>query len=148
MLITQGNEIIRRLQSDLKAAKSKLKLKNVVTVQQEKLLDERSATQDSHFKEIATLKESLAKINSECDSQRQKNEELKKKLDESKAIIEDNNHGNSILTLVIEWLHKQLNDEAMNHQVGPSFKQPISSTFGGIDFEKYAVQPVTDVNLF
>ncbi|KAJ1343670.1 hypothetical protein BSLG_001745 [Batrachochytrium salamandrivorans] len=82
--ITKGNDIIRRLQAELKTTKTKLKLKNVVTLQQEQLVNER----------------------------------------------------------VIEWLHKQLNDEALH--------RPLTSTLAGggvasgVDFEKYAGMAMAD----
>ncbi|KAI8910409.1 hypothetical protein EDD86DRAFT_205347, partial [Gorgonomyces haynaldii] len=124
--INKGNEIIRRLQTDLKATKSKLKLKNVVAMQQEKLLDERQAAQEAQQKEINNLKESLLKETESNNSLRQKMDEVKAKLEESKAVIEDNNH-------VIEWLHKQLNEEAVGR---PGQRQSF-----GIDFDRYATVP-------
>jgi hypothetical protein len=129
------------LQADLKTAKSKLKLKNVVTVQQEKLLDERAATLDTHVKEFSALKDSLAKANDENEAQRRNCDDLKKKLDECKAIIEDNNHGSLQLTLVIEWLHKQLNDDALGRPIGGNYSsKPPTGYSGGIDLGKYATQ--------
>ncbi|KAH9267164.1 hypothetical protein BASA83_010078 [Batrachochytrium salamandrivorans] len=113
--ITKGNDIIRRLQAELKTTKTKLKLKNV--------------------KEVATAKETLSKKNEDSESLRLKIDELTKKLEEGKAIIVDNNH-------VIEWLHKQLNDEALH--------RPLTSTLAGggvasgVDFEKYAGMAMAD----
>ncbi|TPX46521.1 hypothetical protein SeLEV6574_g03192 [Synchytrium endobioticum] len=122
--INKGNEIIRRLQSELKAAKSKVKLKNVVTLQQEKLLDERAATIDQQSKDVTAMKESLQKKTEEAESLQARVEELTKKVDEGRHIIEDNNH-------VIEWLHKQLNEDALSRPLG------VTGGFGAIDFEKY-----------
>lgn len=47
-------------------------------------------------KELISLKEKLNKVQDEYDSYKKVSEEQKKKLDESKAIIEDNNHGMDI----------------------------------------------------
>ena len=130
------------MQSDVKTAKSKIKLKNVVTVQQEKLLDERAASQEIHVGEINGLKESLQISYAENERVRMQLDEFRKKVDESKAIIEDNNHGTYVfLFIVIEWLHKQLNDDALNRPIGSSFvpKQLMSNGFEGIDFEKFAI---------
>lgn len=93
--INKGNDIIRRLQTELKNSKSKIKLKNAVTLQQEKLLDERSVTIETVNKELANAKEALLKKQEELDSITFKSNEANKKLDESKQIIEDNNHGES-----------------------------------------------------
>ncbi|KAI8834973.1 hypothetical protein BJ741DRAFT_608786 [Chytriomyces cf. hyalinus JEL632] len=122
--INKGNEIIRKIQADLKAAKAKTKLKNVVTLQQEKLLDERASLIEMHEKELSALRESEQKHSSELISSRAKVEELGKLVDEGKKIIAENAH-------VIEWLHKQLNEEALNK---PGFSG------GGamrIDFDRY-----------
>ncbi len=94
--IVKGNEIIRKLQQDLKTAKSKLKLKNVVTLQQEKLLDERTASQEAGAKEIENLKEAILRKTEQVDSLSKKIEQLNTSLEEGKAIIQDNNHGRFI----------------------------------------------------
>lgn len=49
--------------------------------------------------------------------------------------------------IVIEWLHKQLNDEALNRPLGGNFsmRPVVGNTFGGIDFDKYAAQPSVEV---
>jgi spindle assembly abnormal protein 6 len=89
----QGNEIIRKLQSDVKSAKSKIKLKNTVTIQQEKLLEEKSESVGILQKEILEIKETAEKVRAENQNLLSKNGELEKKLEESKTIINDNNHG-------------------------------------------------------
>jgi spindle assembly abnormal protein 6 len=89
----QGNEIIRKLQSDVKSAKSKIKLKNTVTIQQEKLLEEKSESVGILQKEMLEIKESAEKFRAENQNLLSKNGELEKKLEESKTIINDNNHG-------------------------------------------------------
>ena len=127
----KGNDIIRKLQGEYKNSRSKLKLKNVVTLQQEKLLDERAVLIEAQQKEISSLKESATKKSEEIESLRAKSDELLKKLDEGKAIIEDNNH-------VIEWLHKQLNDEALHRPMTSALGSGGGVT-GTIDFGKYAI---------
>ncbi|KAI9333007.1 hypothetical protein BDR26DRAFT_620753 [Obelidium mucronatum] len=121
--INKGNEIIRKIQTDLKSAKSKIKLKNVVTLQQEKLLDERASIIEMHEKELAALKQALSKQEGESGEYKAKIEELTKSVEEGKKIISENTH-------VIEWLHKQLNEEALN--------KPGVGNYGRIDFEKFA----------
>lgn len=95
-IIKKGNDIIRKLQSDVKSAKSKIKLKNTVTIQQEKLLEEKSESLGILQKEIAEVKDSAEKLRLENQSLSSKNGELEKKLEESKTIINDNNHGMNI----------------------------------------------------
>ncbi|EGF78297.1 hypothetical protein BATDEDRAFT_90789 [Batrachochytrium dendrobatidis JAM81] len=133
--ITKGNEIIRKLQTELKATKTKLKLKNVVTLQQEQLVTERGNTIESFQKEIASTKEMLSKKNEETSTLREKIEDLTKKIEEGKAIIVDNNH-------VIEWLHKQLNDDALNRPLTTTLANGGMAT--GVDFDKYTNATAAD----
>jgi DNA repair exonuclease SbcCD ATPase subunit len=126
--IAKGNEIIRKLQTEVKSVRSKLKLKTVLSLQQEKLLDERQHSLDHLQKELTLAQELAAKKQESVDELNRKVTELTKKVEESKGIIEDNNH-------VIEWLHKQLNEEALHRPL-------TSAAYGPIDFEKYASQPV------
>ncbi|KAI8619640.1 hypothetical protein BC830DRAFT_1103056 [Chytriomyces sp. MP71] len=130
--INKGNEIIRKIQGDLKSAKAKIKLKNVVTLQQEKLLDERASLIEMHEKDIVTLKESLAKSNSEAETLRNKVDELTKSVEDGKKLISENTH-------VIEWLHKQLNEEALNK---PAFGAG-GTTYARLDFERYGTNAAT-----
>jgi chromosome segregation ATPase len=87
--INKGNEIISKLQAEIKSQKAKLKLKNLVTLQQEKLLDERSGTlraaQDeldmcqknyNQVKEDLRLKiNEVEKLNAELDKLKLENKE-------------------------------------------------------------------------
>ncbi|KAJ3013938.1 UNVERIFIED_CONTAM: Spindle assembly abnormal protein 6 [Siphonaria sp. JEL0065] len=126
--INKGNEIIRKIQTDLKSAKSKIKLKNVVTLQQEKLLDERASIIEMHEKELVALKQTLSKQESESQEYKSKIDALTKSVEEGKKIISENAH-------VIEWLHKQLNEEALN--------KPGVGNYGRIDFDKFGSNTAT-----
>ena len=95
--INKGNDIIRRLQSDLKAAKSKAKLKNVVTMQQEKLLDERQGTIEALQKELADIRREMGKKEAEGSDKGKEAEELRAKVEELRQKVEDDNHGGFIL---------------------------------------------------
>lgn len=55
----QANEIIKKLQGDLKSLVGKLKLKNTVTVQQEKLLAEKEEKLQKGQKELQEVGQSL-----------------------------------------------------------------------------------------
>ncbi|KAJ3179772.1 Spindle assembly abnormal protein 6 [Irineochytrium annulatum] len=127
--VTKGNEIISKLQGDIKAAKGKIKLKNVVTLQQEKLLDERASLIDIQQKEITELKESSAKVQTECGELKQKVEDLTKTVEEGKQIISDNNN-------VIQWLHKQLNEDAIRRPMMVPTTTSLFPTYGRIDFDR------------
>ncbi|KAJ3060713.1 Spindle assembly abnormal protein 6 [Podochytrium sp. JEL0797] len=123
--INKGNEIIRKIQTDLKSAKSKIKLKNVVTLQQEKLLDERASIIEMHEQELAGLKQTRTKQAAEVDELKARVQQLEKSVEEGKKIISENTH-------VIEWLHKQLNEDALTKPSGP-----YAASSPRIDFDKY-----------
>ncbi|KAJ3115344.1 hypothetical protein HK100_001373, partial [Physocladia obscura] len=133
--INKGNEIIRKIQTDLKAAKAKIKLKNVVTLQQEKLLDERAAIIDLREKEAMDLKNTVATLSEEAKELKGKVEELSGIVDEGKKIIAENTH-------VIEWLHKQLNEDALSKPIATTTASSVLNTnntygFGKLDFDKF-----------
>ncbi|KAJ3022077.1 Spindle assembly abnormal protein 6 [Thoreauomyces humboldtii] len=133
--INKGNEIIRRLQTELKSAKAKLKLKSVVTLQQERLLDEKVAGVQSQQKEASDLRDSLAAVRAELQTATSKIDSLTKEVQEGKAIIEDNNH-------VIEWLHKQLNEDALTRPL-PGYGA-TTSTFQATGYDRTSAKPVGD----
>jgi spindle assembly abnormal protein 6 len=70
-----------------------MKLKNVVTLQQEKLLDERATTLETKQEEIKSMRESLDKALEEKRILSEKVESLTTKIEESKQLIEDNQNG-------------------------------------------------------
>ncbi|KAI8854407.1 hypothetical protein BC829DRAFT_412950 [Chytridium lagenaria] len=73
-----------------KSSKSKIKLKNVVTMQQEKLLDERSNMITVQQEELQTLKESNSKLSKEGTDLKAQVDELQRKVEEGKQIIAEN----------------------------------------------------------
>ncbi|TPX58976.1 hypothetical protein PhCBS80983_g02810 [Powellomyces hirtus] len=132
--INKGNEIIRRLQTELKSSKAKLKLKNVVTLQQEKLLDEKIAGVQAQQKEASDLRETLATVRSDLQTANARVEQLTKELQEGKAIIEDNNH-------VIEWLHKQMNEDALTRPL-PIYS--ASTAYRATETDRQPVKTVSE----
>ena len=86
-----GYEIIRKLQSDLKTVKSKIKLKNVVTLQQKKLLDERMAVLEEVKAENEMAKKEKEGLRGDSNSLKNEKKALETKLEEGKKIIEVNN---------------------------------------------------------
>ncbi|RUS32348.1 hypothetical protein BC938DRAFT_475644, partial [Jimgerdemannia flammicorona] len=88
--INKGNEIIQRLQSDLSAARSKIKLKNVVTLQQERLLDERGATIETQTRELAEVRDALARAEAEAERERRRAEEATRGREGDRAMMEEN----------------------------------------------------------
>eukprot|EP00057_Strongylocentrotus_purpuratus_P024914 XP_011679388.1 PREDICTED: spindle assembly abnormal protein 6 homolog [Strongylocentrotus purpuratus] len=122
--VLKGNEIIRKLQGELKAAVAKMKLKNTVTSKQEKLIEEKSHT-------LHSMQEDRDNLKRKCDSVDAENERLKEtlertttKLEESKQLLKTNEN-------VINWLNKQVNEVHLSQRHGtfepPSRPQPVAS---------------------
>jgi len=91
----KGNEIIRKLQNDSKEMKSKIKLKNILALEQEKLLQDKSSSIALIQKEIDELKNALSNKEEQLKANEKVLDELRKSSEESKRIIEDNKHGTS-----------------------------------------------------
>ena len=91
--ITKGNEIIQKLQMDLRDARTKVKLKNVIVSQQERLVEDRQRMIDTLNREVQELKDQNGLKDQEIE---RLNTQLKlsiRKLDEGKQIIETNENG-------------------------------------------------------
>ncbi|XP_039204420.1 spindle assembly abnormal protein 6 homolog isoform X1 [Crotalus tigris] len=99
----KANEIIKKLQGDVKTLMSKLKLKNTVTVQQEKLLAEKEEKLQKEQKDLQELESSLREKEQEICKLQEQLEATVQKLEESKHLLKTNEN-------VITWLNKQLNE--------------------------------------
>ncbi|OXB81507.1 UNVERIFIED_CONTAM: hypothetical protein H355_004413 [Colinus virginianus] len=137
--LLKANEIIKKLQGDLKTLMSKLKLKNTVTIQQEKLLAEKEerlqkgqrelqeAGQALRLKEQETdLWETITRLRANRDGAvgvcklQERLETTTQKLEESKQLLKTNEN-------VITWLNKQLNEVQMVKKM-----ETPSSAHGGV----------------
>ncbi|KFW79586.1 Spindle assembly abnormal protein 6, partial [Manacus vitellinus] len=117
--LLKANEIIKKLQGDLKTLMSKLKLKNTVTIQQEKLLGEKEERLQKEQRELQEMGQSLrAKEQEVCKLQEQL-ESTMQKLEESKQLLKTNEN-------VISWLNRQLSEVQMAKRLDTS-----ASTHGG-----------------
>ncbi|KAH0618376.1 hypothetical protein JD844_017516 [Phrynosoma platyrhinos] len=101
--LLKANEIIKKLQGDVKTLMSKLKLKNTVTIQQEKLLSEREEKLQKEHKELQKAESSLREKEQEVCKLQEQLETTVQKLEESKQLLKTNEN-------VITWLNKQLNE--------------------------------------
>lgn len=137
--VLKGNEIIRKLQGELKAAMAKMKLRNTVTSKQEKLLEERSQMLHSTQEERDNLRKT-------CDSLESQNERLKEslerttsKLEESKEILKTNEN-------VINWLNKQVNEAHLSQRHGtfePQSRPPPITSYkpGTVPYQPPGAHP-------
>ncbi|NXS52024.1 SAS6 protein, partial [Brachypteracias leptosomus] len=125
--LLKANEIIKKLQGDLKTLMSKLKLKNTVTIQQEKLLAEKEERLQKEQRELQEMGQSLRVKEQEVCKLQEQLEATVQKLEESKHLLKTNEN-------VITWLNKQLNEVQM-------VKKPetCASTHGGV---RTAISPL------
>lgn len=104
--LLKANEIIKKLQGDLKTLMGKLKLKNTVTIQQEKLLAEKEEKLQKEQRELQDVGQTLrAKEQEVCKLQEQL-EATVQKLEESKQLLKNNEK-------LITWLNKELNENQL-----------------------------------
>ncbi|XP_067893671.1 spindle assembly abnormal protein 6 homolog isoform X2 [Heterodontus francisci] len=114
--LLKANKIIKKLQGDMKALMGKLKLKNTVTIQQEKLLSENGKQLQKEQRELQEARQTLQLKGKEVSKLQEQLEETMEKLEESKQLLKTNEN-------VITWLNKQLNENQMMRKqeiMGPS----------------------------
>ncbi|KAF5911086.1 hypothetical protein HPG69_001051 [Diceros bicornis minor] len=122
--LLQANEIIKKLQGDLKTLMGKLKLKNTVTVQQEKLLAEKEEKLQKEQKELQDVGQSLRIKEQEVCKLQEQLEATVQKLEESKQLLKNNEK-------LITWLNKELNENQLVRKqdvLGPSATPPLHSS--------------------
>ncbi|NP_001039141.1 spindle assembly 6 homolog [Xenopus tropicalis] len=101
--LIKANEIIKKLQTDMKKLMEKIKLKNAVTMQQEKLLGEKEQTLQKEKLELTNIKHTLKMKEEEMLKLKEQLDSTTEKLEESKQLLKTNEN-------VIAWLNKQLNE--------------------------------------
>ncbi|XP_006882554.1 PREDICTED: spindle assembly abnormal protein 6 homolog [Elephantulus edwardii] len=118
--LLKANEIIKKLQGDLKTLMGKLKLKNTVTIQQEKLLAEKEEKLQKEQKELQDIGQSLRTKEQEVCRLQDQLEATVQKLEESKQLLKNNEK-------LITWLNKELNENQLVRKqdaLGPSATPP------------------------
>nr|XP_044994775.1 spindle assembly abnormal protein 6 homolog isoform X2 [Jaculus jaculus] len=122
--LLKANEIIKKLQGDLKTLMGKLKLKNTVTIQQEKLLAEKEEKLQKEQKELHDVGQSLRVKEQEVCKLQEQLEATVHKLEESKQLLKNNEK-------LITWLNKELNENQLVRKqdvLGASVTPPAHSS--------------------
>ncbi|XP_072372855.1 spindle assembly abnormal protein 6 homolog isoform X3 [Scyliorhinus torazame] len=104
--LLKANEIIKKLQGDMKKLMEKIRLKNTVTMQQEKLIGEKSQMLQKEEKELKEVQQSLRQKEGEVCKLQEQLDATVGKLEESKQLLKTNEN-------VISWLNKQLNENKL-----------------------------------
>ncbi|KAG8455338.1 hypothetical protein GDO86_001512 [Hymenochirus boettgeri] len=101
--LIKANEIIKKLQTEMKKLVEKIKLKNAVTMQQEKILGEKEQILQKDKMELTNVKHALKLKEEEMLKLKEQLDSTAEKLEESKQLLKTNEN-------VIAWLNKQLNE--------------------------------------
>lgn len=115
--LMKGNEIIKKLQGEIKNYHAKIKLRNQIATEQEKLLGDKDHELEKLRQDLATTKNSLKSTEEENKKLNENLETTIKKLEESKQLLKTNEN-------VIQWLNKQINETQMTHQRIGTFEMP------------------------
>ncbi|XP_051551431.1 spindle assembly abnormal protein 6 homolog [Myxocyprinus asiaticus] len=107
--LIKANGIIKKLQGDLKALVGKIKVKNTVTVSQEKVLQETTEKLQREQRELQDTQQRLRQKEDEATKLKELLEATAQKLDESREVLKTNEN-------VITWLNKQLNENQLSRK--------------------------------
>jgi spindle assembly abnormal protein 6 len=125
--IRKGNQIIERLQAELRSAKAKAKLKAAVIAQQETLLSERQGALDKAARAQAEATREADAAREDARALERRVEDQKKKLEESQALLTSNQQ-------MIQWLNGQVNEAQLGrlgsssrYSFRPSVPLPVPS---------------------
>uniref|UniRef100_A0A8C2GU77 Spindle assembly abnormal protein 6 homolog n=1 Tax=Cyprinus carpio TaxID=7962 RepID=A0A8C2GU77_CYPCA len=107
--LIKANGIIKKLQGDLKTLIGKIKVKNTVTVSQEKILQETTEKLQREQRELQDTQQQLRQKEEEVMKLKEQLEATVQKLDESREVLKTNEN-------VITWLNKQLNENQLSRK--------------------------------
>ncbi|MCJ8737604.1 hypothetical protein PDJAM_G00026040 [Pangasius djambal] len=107
--LIKANGIIKKLQGDLKALVGKIKVKNTVTVSQEKVLQETTERLQREQRELQDTQHRLRLKEDEVSKLKEQLDATVQKLDESREVLKTNEN-------VITWLNKQLNENQLSRK--------------------------------
>ena len=121
--VNKGNQIIDKLQNDLKASKVKAKLKSAVISQQENLLTEKQHVIDGLSRDATIAKSQMEGLEASKAALTHTVEEQKAKLEDSRKLLDQNQQ-------MIQWLNNQINEAQVARYGGRSRFQfrPTSTT--------------------
>ncbi|XP_029004152.1 spindle assembly abnormal protein 6 homolog isoform X2 [Betta splendens] len=107
--LIKANGIIKKLQVEVQGLVSKIKVKNSVTVSQEKVLQDTSEKLHNVEKNLQTVQQQLITKEEQISKLKDHLESTVQKLDESKKVLKTNEN-------VISWLNKQLNEKQLSRK--------------------------------
>ncbi|XP_029356524.1 spindle assembly abnormal protein 6 homolog [Echeneis naucrates] len=131
--LIKANGIIKKLQGEVRGLVGKIKVKNTVTVSQEKILQETTEKLQSVKNDLQSTQQQLSTKDEQVSKLKEQLELTVQKLNESKEVLKTNEN-------VINWLNKQLNEKQLsrNPQSTESLEIPsVLSTATGLRAQFY-----------
>lgn len=134
--LIKANGIIKKLQGEVRGLVGKIKVKNTVTVSQEKVLQETSDKLQQVEKDLQSTQQQLSTKEEQVSKLKEQLETTVQKLNESREVLKTNEN-------VISWLNKQLNEKQMSRKPPESLENPsvLSSTGLRAHFYPQTVKP-------
>ncbi|XP_060884384.1 spindle assembly abnormal protein 6 homolog isoform X1 [Labrus mixtus] len=108
--LIKANGIIKKLQGEVRCLVGKLKIKNTVTVSQEKVLQETSEKLQNIERNLQCAQQQLTTKDKQVSKLKEQLETTVQKLNESKEVLKTNEN-------VINWLNKQLNEKQLTRKL-------------------------------
>ncbi|XP_041913195.1 spindle assembly abnormal protein 6 homolog isoform X1 [Alosa sapidissima] len=123
--LIKANSIIKKLQGDVKMLVGKMKVKNAVTVSQEKLVKETADKLQQTQTQLQAAQTQLTQRDDEVSKLKEQLDATVQKLDESREVLKTNEN-------VITWLNKQLNENQLSrkHESQGAFESPPALSAG------------------
>ncbi|KAF3691377.1 Spindle assembly abnormal protein 6 -like protein [Channa argus] len=116
--LIKANGIIKKLQGEVRGLVAKIKVKNSVTVSQEKVLQETSEKLQNVEKDLQSTQQQLNTRDEQVSKLKEQLESTVQKLNESREVLKTNEN-------VISWLNKQLNEKQLFRK--PQSPEPLEN---------------------
>ncbi|XP_049911481.1 spindle assembly abnormal protein 6 homolog [Epinephelus moara] len=110
--LIKANGIIKKLQGEVRGLVGKIKVKNTVTVSQEKVLQDTTEKLKNAEKDLQSTRQQLVTKDEQVSKLKEQLETTVQNLNESREVLKTNEN-------VISWLNKQLNEKQLS-------KKPLS----------------------
>nr|XP_033477058.1 spindle assembly abnormal protein 6 homolog isoform X1 [Epinephelus lanceolatus] len=105
--LIKANGIIKKLQGEVRGLVGKIKVKNTVTVSQEKVLQDTTEKLKNAEKDLQSTRQQLVTKDEQVSKLKEQLETTVQKLNESREVLKTNEN-------VISWLNKQLNEKQLS----------------------------------
>ncbi|XP_041791095.1 spindle assembly abnormal protein 6 homolog [Chelmon rostratus] len=129
--LIKANGIIKKLQVEVRGLVGKIKVKNTVTVSQEKVLKDTSDKLQHVEEDLQSTQQQLISKNEQVSKLKEQLETTVQKLNESREVLKTNEN-------VISWLNKQLNEKQLSRKPPESLENPlVLSTTTGVTAHFY-----------